>query len=109
MVAHAWWFITPVRMSLGAYSPYGFLDSMFYTVVVPQMHWLASNNPHVNELQAGARLLWGEKGGNLPPFFLRSKPNASLVDLQACAAKLCVICGDAGATQLLAGGAHRLL
>ncbi|CAJ1389273.1 unnamed protein product [Effrenium voratum] len=36
VVAHAWWFITPVRMSLGAYSPYGFLDSMFYTVVVPE-------------------------------------------------------------------------
>ena len=42
MVTYAYWYITPQRMVAGAYSPYGFLDSMLYaTVVPPEVEWLS--------------------------------------------------------------------
>lgn len=40
MVTYAYWYITPQRMVAGAYSPYGFLDSMLYATVVPPDSWL---------------------------------------------------------------------
>lgn len=35
MITFAYWFITPSRMAMGAYSPYGFLDSMLFATIVP--------------------------------------------------------------------------
>ena len=35
MITFAYWFITPARMAIGAYSPYGFLDSMLFATIVP--------------------------------------------------------------------------
>jgi len=35
MITFAYWFITPSRMAMGAYSPYGFLDSMLFATVIP--------------------------------------------------------------------------
>lgn len=35
MITFAYWFITPGRMAMGAYSPYGFLDSMLFATIVP--------------------------------------------------------------------------
>ena len=34
MVTYAYWFITPERMGKGAFSPYGFLDAMYWAVVM---------------------------------------------------------------------------
>ncbi|CAK9075418.1 unnamed protein product [Durusdinium trenchii] len=36
MITYAYWFITPGRMGIGAYSPYGFLEAMLFAVVVPK-------------------------------------------------------------------------
>jgi hypothetical protein len=39
MITFAYWFITPNRMAMGAYSPYGFLDSMLFATIVPPASW----------------------------------------------------------------------
>ena len=35
MVTYSYWTITPERMSLGAYSPYGFLDAGLVMITIP--------------------------------------------------------------------------
>ncbi|CAE7656798.1 GRID1, partial [Symbiodinium pilosum] len=37
LVTYAYWFITPERMARGAYSPYGFLDAMYWAVVMEEV------------------------------------------------------------------------
>ncbi|CAE7508392.1 GRID1 [Symbiodinium sp. CCMP2456] len=36
LVTYAYWFITPERMSIGAYSPYGILDAVYWAVVMEE-------------------------------------------------------------------------
>eukprot|EP00438_Fugacium_kawagutii_P030409 Skav230852 [mRNA] locus=scaffold3471:277229:281486:+ [translate_table: standard] len=43
MITFAYWFITPFRMAMGAYSPYGFLDSMLFATIVPPASWLRTS------------------------------------------------------------------
>ena len=35
MITYSYWFITPQRMAIGAYSPYGFLNAILFATVIP--------------------------------------------------------------------------